>query len=414
MDLLTRRRFLLASGVTGAAALVAGGTAYGLHDLLGSGDDRPDGARTLVLVTLYGGNDGLNTVIPYADEAYAKARPTLAYPADQVLKLDDEFGLNPGLAGLHKLYGAKKMAVVRGVGYPKPDRSHFRSMDIWQTADPVRPQTTGWIGRWLDTAGGDPRLAVSFEPVLPPLLAGAASAGATVPGGTVKLPKSVSPELLKGFGTAAAGDTPALARAAGCFRDLSRVQNLMTEVADAAPDETSDDSAEDGGATATGGAAGPLEQQLELVARCVEAGAVTRVYSVSLGGFDLHADEKNAQKGQLERLDKPLTAFMDRMSKSERGKDVVVAVYSEFGRRVTANASDGTDHGTASSVFLLGNSIKGGLYGEAPSLTDLDNGDLKYTTDFRDIYAGLLHNVLGAEPEQVLDNWKGRPDGIWE
>jgi uncharacterized protein (DUF1501 family) len=414
MDLLTRRKFLLASGVTGAGALLAGGAVYGLGDILGSSDDRPDGAKTLVLVTLYGGNDGLNTVIPYADEAYAKARPTLAYPADKVLKLDDEFGLNPGLAGLHKLFGAKKMAVVRGVGYPKPDHSHFRSMDIWQTADPVRPQTTGWLGRWLDAAGGDPRLAISFEPVLPPLLAGATSAGATVPGGAVKLPKSVSPELLKGFGTASADDTAALARAAGCFTDLGRVRDLMKDVAESAPDETPDDSTEDGGATATGGAAGPLQQQLELVARCVEAGAVTRVYSVSLGGFDLHADEKNAQEGQLERLDRPLAAFMDRMAKSERGKDVVVAVYSEFGRRVAANASDGTDHGTASSVLLLGNAVKGGLYGEAPSLTDLDDGDLKYTTDFRDVYAGLLRHVLDGEPEQVLGGWKGQLDGIWD
>jgi uncharacterized protein (DUF1501 family) len=411
MDLLTRRKFLLASGVTGAAALVAGGTVYGLGDILGSSDDRPDGSKTLVLVTLYGGNDGLNTVIPYGDEEYEKARPTLSYPPGQVLKLDDTFGLNPGLAGLHRLYGEKKVAVVRGVGYPKPDHSHFRSMDIWQTADPVRPGTTGWIGRWLDTAGGDPRLAVSFEPVLPPLLAGARSAGATVPGGSVKVPKSVTPELLKGFGAASADDTAALARAAGCFTDLSRVQDLMADVAESAPDETPD--TEEGGATATGGAAGPLQQQLELVARCVEAGAATRVYSVSLGGFDLHADEKGAQQTQLEHLDKPLTAFMDRMAKSAPGRDVVVAVYSEFGRRVAANASGGTDHGTASSVFLLGDGIKGGLYGEAPSLTDLDDGDLKYTTDFRDVYAGLLRNVLGGEPERVLGGWKGQLGDVW-
>ncbi|GAA2576175.1 DUF1501 domain-containing protein [Winogradskya consettensis] len=414
MDLLTRRKFLLASGVTGAAALVAGGTAYGLADILGSGDDRPEGAGTLVLITLYGGNDGLNTVIPYGDDAYAKARPTLAYPPDQVLRLDDGFGLNPGLAGLHKLYGADRVAVVRGVGYPKPDHSHFRSMDIWQTADPVRPQPTGWIGRWLDTAGGDPRLAISFEPVLPPLLAGATSAGATVPGGALKLPKSVTPQLLKAFGTASAQDTAALARAAGCFTDLSRVQDLMDDVAESAPDETPDDNAEEPGATATGGAAGPLQQQLDQVARCVEAGAVTRVYSVSLGGFDLHADEKGAQQGQLERLDKPLAAFMDRMTRSEKGKDVVVAIYSEFGRRVAANASDGTDHGTASSVFLIGNRIRGGLYGEAPSLTDLDNGDLRYTTDFRDVYASLLRTVLDGEPDRVLAGWKGELDDVWK
>ena len=413
MDLLTRRKFLKASSVVGAGALAAGCTNVGLGDILGNKDESTGKGKTLVLVTLYGGNDGLNTVIPYADDAYAKARPGLAYTPDKVLKLDDAFGLNPGMAGLHQLYGAKKLAVIRGVGYPKPDHSHFRSMDIWQTADPVRPGTTGWLGRWLDAAGGDPRLAVSFEPVLPPMLAGAKSAGATVPGGAVTLPKTVTPELLKAFGAASAGESAAQARAAGCFTDLSRVQDLMNDVSAAspAPDETDDGDQE--GATATGGAAGPLEQQLDLVAKCVEAGAATRVYSVSMGGFDLHADEKDAQEYQLGRVDKPIAAFVNRMAKSAAGKNVVVAVYSEFGRRVAANASDGTDHGTASSMFLLGEPVKGGLYGEPPSLTDLDDGDLKYTTDFRDVYATLLRNVLGGDPAQVLGGWKSQLDGVW-
>jgi uncharacterized protein (DUF1501 family) len=410
MDLLTRRKFLLTSGVVGASAIAAGGTAYGLRDILATAGDREPGAKTLVLVTLYGGNDGLNTVVPYADPAYAAARPALAYSADQVLRLDDAFGFNPALAGLHRLFGTGKLAVVRGVGYPKPDRSHFRSMDIWQTASPARPGTTGWLGRWLDVAGGDPRLAVSFEPVLPPLLAGVQSAGATVPGGAVTLPKTVTPALLSSLGAASAGDSAAQARAAECFADLVRVQDLMSDVASAAPDEQDD--GEQPGATATGGAAPPLAAQLELVARCVEAGAATRVYSVSLGGFDLHADEKTAQESQLTKLDKPLAAFADRMAKTAAGRDVVVAVYSEFGRRVHANASDGTDHGTASSVFLLGDGVKGGLYGAAPSLTDLDEGDLKFTTDFRDVYATLLRDVLGGDPERLLDGWRGRLDGV--
>jgi len=402
MDKITRRRFLVASGVT----VAAGATAYGIKDLLATAGERPAGARTLVLVTLYGGNDGLNTVIPYADDAYAKARPQLAYDADKVLKLDDNFGLNPGLAGLHKLYGEKKLAIVRGVGYPKPDHSHFRSMDIWQTAQPDRPGTTGWLGRWLDAAGGDPRLAVSFEPVLPPLLAGAQSAGATVPGGAVKLPASVTPALLKQLGTPVAGESPALARAATCFADLMRVQDLMADVDLDAESESESD------ATATGGAAPPLDQQLALVAKCVEAGAATRVFSVSLGGFDLHADEKSAQEALLAKLDKPLSAFIERMA----GKGVVVAVYSEFGRRVRANASEGTDHGTASNILMAeaslcgpgGSVIPGGLYGEAPSLTDLDDGDLKFTVDFRDVYALLLHDVLGSDPARVLGGWTGR------
>ncbi|MCY1145639.1 DUF1501 domain-containing protein [Actinoplanes sp. Pm04-4] len=396
MDTITRRRFLIASGVTAAAAA----SAVGVREILATAGDRDPQAKTLVLVTLYGGNDGLNTVIPYADPAYAAARPDFAYSADELLDLGEGEALNPGLPGLHKLFGEKRLAIVRGVGYPKPNRSHFQSMDIWQTAQPDRPGTTGWLGRWLDTAGGDPRLAISFEPVLPPLLAGARSAGATVPGGELKLPAGVTPELLTRMGAPVAGEPAALARAAACFGDLSRVRDLVSN----APIAEDDDA--DAPATATGGAAPPLDQQLALVARCIEANVATRVYSVSLGGFDLHADGKDAQKSLLAKLDKALAAFAERMA----GKGVVVAVYSEFGRRVRANASDGTDHGTASNVFLISDSIEGGLHGEPPSLTDLDDGDLKFTTDFRDVYAMLLADVLEADPGQILDGWRGRLD----
>ncbi|GIE94239.1 DUF1501 domain-containing protein [Paractinoplanes rishiriensis] len=394
MDTITRRRFLLASGV---AATATGGAALGLTDLLDTASDRDPAAGTLVLVTLYGGNDGLNTVIPYADPAYARARPALAYPADQVLDLDGTFGLNPALAGLHRLFRAGRLAVLHGVGYPKPDRSHFRSMDIWQTGRPDRPERTGWLGRWLDSVGGDPRLAVSFEPVLPPLLAGATSAGATVTGATVRL----AADQLRTLGQPAPGESPLRARAAACFTDLVRVQEMVRDLA--APDENEPDDAAP--ATATGGSAQPLDAQLALVARCVEAGAATRVYSVSLGGFDLHADERKAQESQLAKLDRPLTAFVERMAGTEPGRRVTVVVYSEFGRRVTANASDGTDHGTASPVLLLGAGVTGGLYGTPPSLTDLDQGDLKHTTDFRNVYATLLSDVLDTDPARILHGW---------
>jgi uncharacterized protein (DUF1501 family) len=162
-------------------------------------------------------------------------------------------------------------------------------------------------------------------------------------------------------------------------------------------------------ATGTGGRSG-LAAQLDLVAQCVEARVATRVYSVSLGGFDTHADERQLQEVLLGQLDRALSSFVDRMARSEPGRRVTVLVYSEFGRRVRANASDGTDHGTASNVLLLGAAVTGGLFGEAPSLTDLDDGDLKFTVDFRDVYAGVLGRVLGADAEQVL-GWSGSLTG---
>ncbi|MFG2037587.1 DUF1501 domain-containing protein [Dactylosporangium sp. NPDC048998] len=407
MDALTRRKFLIASGVVGGAAIAAG-SAWTLRDVFDTAgwDDRPGDAKTLVLVTLYGGNDGLANVIPYADKAYAPARNKLAYKPEEVLKLDDTLGLNPGLAGLKRMFDAKKLAIVRGVGYPKPDHSHFRSMDIWQTAQPDRPGHTGWLGRWLDAFGGDPRHAVSFEPVLPPLLAGATTAGAAIPVSGLTLPASVKPDVLTAFGNPADGEPPLQARAARAFADLVEVDALMHSVDEA---DTDGDASSSSG-TATGGRS-DLKTQLDLVARCVEARVATRVFSVSLGGFDLHAEERNSQEVLLTLLDGALTAFADRMAKTDAGRRVIVAVYSEFGRRVAANGSDGTDHGTASNMFILGSPVKGGLYGEQPSLSDLDNGDLKFTTDFRSVYATLLRDVLDADPEQVL-GYKTPLEGI--
>ncbi len=415
MDALTRRSFLIKSGVVAGGALAAGAAGFTVWDILATGGDpaRPAGAKTLVVVTLYGGNDGLATVIPYADPAYHDARPGLSYTADQVLKLDDTTGLNPGLKGLSTLYGRKQLAIIRGVGYPKPDRSHFRSMDIWQTANPQRPGNSGWLGRWLDGVGGDPRLAVSFEPVLPPLLAGEKSAGAAVPVGGVTVVNAGAARAVTALGKPASGEPVLQARAATCFADLLEVDQMISQVKDAgATDDDQDDDTPQ--ATGTGGGNTPLKAQLDLVADCVEAGVSTRVFSVSLGGFDFHAEEKDAQQRLLGQLDTALTAFVTRLGKTDRGRDVVVLVYSEFGRRVHANASDGTDHGTASDMLLLGPHVNGGRFiDEQPSLTDLDEGDLKFNRDFRDVYATMLTDVLGADPGPILGGWNGRIDGLF-
>jgi uncharacterized protein (DUF1501 family) len=409
MDALTRRKFLIASGVLAGGALAGGLTGFTLRELFGTAGEGPDGP-VLVLVTLYGGNDGLATVIPYADPAYHDARADLAYKPEQVLVVDESTGLNPALTGLERLYGDGRLLIVRGVGYPEPDRSHFRSMDIWQTAQPQRPGTTGWLGRWLDSRGGDPRRAVSFEPVLPPLLAGATCAGAAIdPTGATPFTPAGLP--LDRLAHPAPGEPALQARAAGCFADLIRVDEMIIDVRELDDDDAAGD--DEPAATATGGVAAPLAAQLDLVGDCIEAGVMTRVFSTSLGGFDLHADEMVAQERLLASLDSAVSGFVDRMSRTPRGQDVAVLVYSEFGRRVRANASDGTDHGTASNLFLLGPRITGGrLIGKQPSLTDLDRGgDLKATMDFRDVYAAILADVLDADPERILDGWTGRLPG---
>lgn len=408
MDTWTRRKFLTTSGVTAGAALAAGATAYTVDRLLDSGTSgrRAEDAKVLVLVTLYGGNDGLNTVVPAWDRAYHDLRPDLAYGEDEVLPLGEELGLNPGMKGFKGLWDDDQLAVVRGVSYPRPDHSHFRSMSIWQTASPSGPLPTGWLGRWLDTAEDhDPLRAVSIGATLPPLLAGEKTAGAAVQLGGARLAAPWQ-RVCKELAGAQDGVHPLQARAAASLGDLdtvvSRFGGEPREDGTGAPqdpDEPRDDTdgADDGGGSA--GAQGQLAAQLSVVAEAIRAGAPTRAYSVSLGGFDTHAGEKETQTRLLGQLDTAVTGFLRQV----RGENVVVAVYSEFGRRARANANQGTDHGTSGPVLILGEPVRGGFYGDQPSLTGLKDDDLATTTDFRDVYATLLARVLAADPGQILD-----------
>jgi uncharacterized protein (DUF1501 family) len=403
---VTRRRFLTWSGVAAAGALGVGATQVNWSDLLtqAASNPLPPGTGVLVVVTLYGGNDGLNTVIPASDPAYQAARPELAYRPDEVLDLGEGLGLNPGLKGMKSLWDTKKLAIVRGVGYPQPDHSHFRSMAIWQTASPKSPSPTGWLGRWLDATGDDPIRALSVEPVLPPLLAGERVAGASLPASGLQIPQGDLGKAFLALGKPQPGEGPDFARAAKSITDLAEAAQVLRDAKERAANPPAK-------GTSAGGR-GALGAQLDLVAGLIETGVPARAYSVSLGGFDTHADERGTQQRLLTELDGALTSFTDRMNRSDRGRDVVVLVYSEFGRRVRANASDGTDHGTAGPAFVLGHRVNGGFHGRQPSLTDLDDGDLKQTTDFRDIYATLLDRVLGADPGPILADHPGRLTGL--
>ena len=401
MPRMNRRQFLLASAGTGAVALAAGSTAVTWHQLTqrAATDPLPSDADVLVVVTLYGGNDGINTLVPYADPAYHSARPELAYAATDVLHLDGELGLNPAMTGLAARFKAGQLAIVRGVGYPNPDFSHFRSMDIWQTASPDTPVNTGWIGRWLDATGDDPLRALNIGTTLPPLAVGARAAAAALALGDSKTLPAAYASALTGLGRTDPSDTPARAMVCAGYRAERQADAVFSPILAAAGTSTDDDPQS---AAGSAGGQGGLKQQLDLVARCVKAGVPTRVYSVSQGGFDTHADEKDAQRAQLGVVDTALTGFLSDMATDVRGRKVVVLMYSEFGRRVQANAAQGTDHGTSGPVFIAGGAVRGGFYGDQPSLTDLDNGDVKTTTDFRAVYAELLDKVLGADPTQIL------------
>ncbi|ORB85268.1 hypothetical protein B1987_17345 [Mycobacterium kansasii] len=379
--MINRRRFLIASAGAGAAGLLSGAVAVSWRDLQHAAHDRPlpDDAGVLVIVTLYGGNDGINTVIPYADNAYHDARPELGYTAGDVVQLDAQLGLNPGLRGLAQLWQQRQLAIVRGVGYPKPDHSHFRSMDIWQTASPAEPASTGWIGRWLDATGDDPLRAVNIGAVLPPLAVGEKRTAAALSTNPATQAPGRFDATMQALSATDPDDTPAMAAVSRSYRDARTTDAAFASIK-------------------TDGAHNSLATQLNMVAAAVKARVPARVYTVQLGGFDTHADERDTQQRLLQTFDEAVTGFLRKMAGDRCGRNVVVLAYSEFGRRVAANASQGTDHGTAGPVFVAGVPVNGGYYGDQPSLTDLDRGDLKFTTDFRDIYHELLVHTLATDP----------------
>ncbi|MGB8403362.1 MAG: DUF1501 domain-containing protein [Mycobacterium sp.] len=389
MPKMNRRNFLIASA--GAVAVV-GGAAVTVPMLLDHATEHPLAANRgiLVIVTLYGGNDGINTVIPYNDNAYHDARPDLAFAPGEVLDLDGHLGLNPALAGLNEVWRDKELAIVRGVGYPKQDRSHFRSMDIWQTASPDRPVPTGWIGRWLDATGDDPLRALNIGAVLSPMAVGEKHLAAALSANLPLVPNEVA-ATLTALSQSDPHDTPAMASVRATYRTNKTTDHTLSQFAATAPPP---DAQADPGKQ--------LADDLELVAQCIRARVPSRVYMVDLGGFDTHADERGDHQRLLQSLDNALTPFLRQMRTNPYGRDVVVMVYSEFGRRVHANASQGTDHGSSAPVFIAGTPVKGGFYGDEPSLTDLVDGDLKTTTDFRDVYYELLTKTIGTDPEPVV------------
>jgi uncharacterized protein (DUF1501 family) len=363
----------------------------------------PGKDNILVVLELSGGNDGLNTVIPYADDLYHKARPTLRQTRDVVVRLDDHVGLNSSMQAFRPMWDQGQLAVVQGVGYPNPERSHFEAMDIWQSADPAGKVRTGWLGRAAaetdNHSGGVPIL--HFGPDrLPLALAGAPS------GGAVTLNDQNSFRLEMGGGKAdqqqarrrLLEDLAAPRGHAGEDDLASFVQRRQVQTLTAV--ETLRELVE--GPKALPRSGDGLAQKLQVVAGLIARGFGTRLFYVSLDGFDTHANQGPAHGSLLSDLASSVAGFFQALKATGHDRRVRLLTFSEFGRRVVENGSRGTDHGAASCLFLAGPSVRGGVVGKHPSLSDLDADDLKFHTDFRRVYATLLDDWLGCDSKAVL------------
>ena len=359
--------------------------------------------RTLVLCTLYGGNDGLNTVIPYESSAYQALRREIAIPHDQAQPLgkagDVALGLHPAMTGLKSLWDAGQVAIVLGVGYPNPSFSHFESMEIMQSADPTGDSSSGWIGRWLDATGSDPTRALSVGPSVPIVFSGTRQKASTLADSTT--PGDQTPGGNPNFLAAYSELEHTYPHEPALEADIAQAGcNLLTVGAKAASALTSQKPP----TPVSENDPGDVGNQLDVVAELIKAGLPTKAYGVMSSSFDTHTDQLDTQSNLLSQLDAGIQNFMGDFPSGSGGLSPVIVIYSEFGRRPQSNASGGTDHGSASNVIVVGPSVKGGFYGELPSLTKLDDTDnFRHTTDFRRVYATLLADIMGVDPKSFLD-----------
>jgi uncharacterized protein (DUF1501 family) len=388
----TRRGFL-ARGLRNSTLIALTPTLPGFLVRIAQAAGPEKDGRILVVVQLAGGNDGINTVIPFRDEGYRRHRKAIRLPEGRLIKVNGEVGLHPAMRDAGKLLESGRLAIVPGVGYPNPSRSHFRSMAIWQSARlDARDHTgLGWVGRGLDegpaTRDGAPAAVLIGPDDLPSAIRGRRS-------------KSAALDRLDDY---ALSDKEAAAKPTGpsmAGDDLG--QFLRRSLLDAYT--TADRLAAVAGAKGAHASypESELARRLALTARLIKVGLGTRVYYLEQGGYDTHSYQLSPHATLLEELSASLRAFVDDLAASRLAERVLVLVFSEFGRRVAENGSKGTDHGTAGPVLLAGPSVRSGLHGPYPSLTDLVDGDLKIAVDFRRVYATVLEDWLGLRSKQAL------------
>ena len=361
--------------------------------------------RVLVVVQLLGGNDGLNTVVPFGHDGYTRGRKALRLNSSQIHKIDKEIGLHPGMGGMAKLLEDGRLSVVQGVGYPNPDRSHFRSMEIWESAR-LEPKDldTGWLGRALDAAPSKPGQDVKG------LHVGTRAFPLALKSKKTEVPTVASLDQYRLQLTGSAADKRTERAALDTIARLDRGANdpllgflrrstlSAYESSKRLEQITQPTGADKSSKYPNFG----LARRLELVAQIIKAGFGTRIFYTALDGFDTHANQLGGHAALLTELSDSIAAFHKDLAEAGQSDRVALLTFSEFGRRVAENASQGTDHGAAAPVFVAGPVAKAGLIGAHPSLETLDDGDLIHHTDFRRVYAALLETWLGTPSAPVI------------
>ncbi len=354
--------------------------------------------RCLVLVNLHGGNDGLNCVVPHGDDRYYQVRPGLAIDRHDVLAIDSHVGLNPGMRSFKALYDKGIVAIVQSVGYPNPDHSHFRSTEIWQTAAPDRYEHTGWLGRYLDDAGLPPAnlfKGVAVSKVLPEAMVSNRTDVPAIPG-------------LQEYAMIADGNATARRAFAQQARDRRLpfespyLAHVMQIEADAQRSSEELPRLVSGYVAKASYPATGLGRSLALAAQIVGSHLGTKVIYVEHGSFDTHVSQKATQNRLLTEFSNAIGAFYEDLAAHGNDRRVLTVTFSEFGRRIEENGSRGTDHGEASPLFMIGGGVKGGLYGQAPDLGATNMGNVRFTTDFRGVYATVLERWLGRPSAPLL------------
>lgn len=397
-DFLTRGSLFVAMGVTAPTFLTT--TVRAMAAGSESCSTGPDARRILVVVQLGGGNDGLNSLVPYSDPLYYQARPTLGVAEKDVLHVSDQIGFNPALAALKQRFDAKRMAVVQGVGYPNPNRSHFRSTDIWVTGQPDSLERTGWLGRFLDAqcSGEDRKLGAadigtsvsrlfwtgqSIVPAISSLETFDLEADARFPDDRQN---QIDALTLLNSGTGGATYDDYIRKVAlDALSTSAELKRVASAYASRVTYPTT-----------------PFAQGLQTIAKIIQGDLGTRIFHVTLRGFDSHAGQDARHTELLKTFAEGMDAFLQDLEGINRADDVLVMTFSEFGRRVAENASAGTDHGAAAPVLLLGGGLTPGIVGAHPSLSDLEDGDLKFGIDFRSVYGTILEDWLGTPASTVI------------